>query len=277
MLYFKYTDTLESLVKDGKCLYPVRSTVNSAGYDLCLPISEPLIIPPHSSVELDFGVSVEVEEGTIDDSISVLLLPRSSLSSKKSLIMDTDDASIPVGSRLVTSVYNFSDTPSVISPCERIFQVVLNKVSFVPANSEEVSVESAEGFSFPYMDTSEFIQFVAADPAVLFPGKVTKVRTGLKVKIPEDTFILLEPASGLIGNYVVVLANNKGIIDSDYYDNKSTGGHIQFLLVNLGYVPLDIPVGTRLGFGTILNFGTTENGITANEIRVGGMGSTDEK
>jgi dUTP pyrophosphatase len=55
----------------------------------------------------------------------------------------------------------------------------------------------------------------AAEDTILSQGKVTLVRTGLKMKAPPGTFIEIRPRSGL-STKGVLMANAPGTIDRDY-------------------------------------------------------------
>jgi dUTP pyrophosphatase len=55
----------------------------------------------------------------------------------------------------------------------------------------------------------------AAEETTVYPGKVTLVRTGLKMKAPHGTFIEIRPRSGL-STKGVIMVNAPGTIDSDY-------------------------------------------------------------
>ncbi len=55
----------------------------------------------------------------------------------------------------------------------------------------------------------------AAEDTVLVPGKVTLVRTGLKMRPPKGTFLEVRPRSGL-SSQGVLMVNAPGTIDRDY-------------------------------------------------------------
>jgi dUTP pyrophosphatase len=55
----------------------------------------------------------------------------------------------------------------------------------------------------------------AAEDTLLVEGKVTLVRTGLKMRAPPGTFIEIRPRSGL-STKGVIMANAPGTIDRDY-------------------------------------------------------------
>ena len=70
---------------------------------------------------------------------------------------------------------------------------------------------------------------------VLFEkGKVTKVYTGIKARMNDDEFLGMFIRSSVGGKLNLNLANQVGIIDSDYYNNESNEGHIIVSVRNLG-------------------------------------------
>ncbi len=66
------------------------------------------------------------------------------------------------------------------------------------------ATEGSAGFDLP-----------AAESGVLERGKVTLVRTGLKMRCPPGTFLEVRPRSGL-STKGVHMVNAPGTIDSDY-------------------------------------------------------------
>jgi dUTP pyrophosphatase len=68
----------------------------------------------------------------------------------------------------------------------------------------------------PAMATNEAACFdiYAYEPAVVVAGKVTPVKCGIAVEIPDGYFIDVRPRSGL--SKIVGISNAPGTIDSDY-------------------------------------------------------------
>ncbi len=105
-------------------------------------------------------------------------------------------------------------------------------------------------------------------------GEEVSVPTGLKIKLPAGYFLMLVPRSSLGMNYGIELANTVGIIDADYYNNKSNEGHILVKLVNRGNKTCIIPRDKAICQGLILRYEITSND-RATAKRIGGIGSTD--
>lgn len=105
------------------------------------------------------------------------------------------------------------------------------------------------------------------------------VPTGIKAKMPEDEMLLLYNRSSNPLKRFLFLANGVGVVDSDYYNNESNEGHIQFQFINLGPTPITIKKGERIGQGIFQKFLlTTDPEITQRrDLRLGGFGSTDKE
>ena len=113
-----------------------------------------------------------------------------------------------------------------------------------------------------------------ADIIKQYKRKVTLVPTGVKARMPEESYLQLSVRSSLSLKHWLILANGVGIIDADYYNNPDNEGHIYFQLINL--LPFDILLkkGDCIGQGVFLPYGIVENDSCGN-VRTGGFGSTD--
>ena len=78
-------------------------------------------------------------------------------------------------------------------------------------------VADAPAVPLPHKATrgSACFDLYAAEPVVLRRGRVTLVRTGLKLRAPVRTFLEVRPRSGL-STKGVVMVNAPGTIDRDY-------------------------------------------------------------
>lgn len=104
----------------------------------------------------------------------------------------------------------------------------------------------------------------------------TMIPTGLKVKMDENIVLELHPRSSIGSNCLLQLANQTGIIDSDYYNNEDNEGHIFVPLINLSPVDIKIKKGDKIAQGIFVNYLITDDDYTSNE-RTGGFGSTDKE
>lgn len=111
------------------------------------------------------------------------------------------------------------------------------------------------------------------------PGNiVTYVKTGVKIKMQEDEFLLLANRSSNPKNKELILMNGVGIIDSDYYNNPDNDGEIVFAFSSLNPTGSFIKKGDKIGQGIIMKFIKTENDFSSSPIntRMGGFGSTSK-
>lgn len=120
--------------------------------------------------------------------------------------------------------------------------------------------------------------FISPLDFTLKEGETITIPTGIKVELDKDKFLALVPRSGLGFKYRCQLDNTIGIIDSDYYNNAKNEGHIFVRITNdskNGKV-MTVEKGKAFCQGIILKYYTVEDD-TADGIREGGMGSTDNK
>lgn len=107
--------------------------------------------------------------------------------------------------------------------------------------------------------------------------KPTLVHTGIKSYMPSGMVLTLENRSSNPGKKNLILANSIGIVDKDYYSNKSNDGEIMFAFYNVGKEDIVIKAGDKLGQGVFLNYALPDSGFTVeNAEREGGFGSTDK-
>ena len=109
---------------------------------------------------------------------------------------------------------------------------------------------------------------------VIPAGKIRMGITGVKVYMMEDEVFKIYPRSSLSRRYHLTLANNVGIIDSDYYSNPDNDGHIGVTLRNFGTEEVVIKKGERVAQGIFHKFLTVTNEEAILAKREGGFGST---
>lgn len=120
--------------------------------------------------------------------------------------------------------------------------------------------------------------YAPEDINVLGKGAVTYVKTGVKVKLAEDEFLMLCNRSSNPKKKELVLMNGVGIVDSDYYGNPDNDGEIAFAFSSLNETGSFIKKGEKIGQGIIQKFIKTEDDYSSNPTvtRAGGFGSTGE-
>ena len=110
---------------------------------------------------------------------------------------------------------------------------------------------------------------------VLKKGETIKILTGLRCKMDNDVVLMIYPRSSLGFKYRMMLENTVGIIDSDYFDAENEG-HIMIKFTNHGDKDLVISKGTAFAQGIFMRYLKTIDD-EVSDIRVGGIGSTNEK
>lgn len=106
--------------------------------------------------------------------------------------------------------------------------------------------------------------------------KPTLVPTGIKCCLEHpNTYLELSVRSSCPLKYWLIMANNEGIIDADYYNNESNEGHIYFQLINLSPYDIKLSKGDVIGQGIIKSYLTTDDD-SASGKRIGGFGSTNK-
>lgn len=145
----------------------------------------------------------------------------------------------------------------------------------VPRRARTVIVERVVGapeLPLPVRATggSACFDLAAAETAVLERGRVTLVRTGLRVRCPKGTFLEVRPRSGL-GTRGVLMVNAPGTIDADY------SGEVRVPLTFLFDGRYTVEVGDRIGQVRLVHdlpvvFRTGR--VAPQESRNGGFGST---
>ena len=111
----------------------------------------------------------------------------------------------------------------------------------------------------------------------LSKAKPTLVPTGVKCKLDPNTYLELSVRSSCPLKYWLILANSKGIIDADYYNNPDNEGEIFFQMINLSSKPIQLRKGDVIGQGIIHEYLITSDDTAYQraQTRSGGFGSTD--
>lgn len=117
--------------------------------------------------------------------------------------------------------------------------------------------------------------FVLPYDVVIEPHERVLVATGIRVQLDPDKVLLMFIRSSL-SKQGIELGNQVSVIDSDYYDNPTNGGHIFEYLINHTDKRVILPKGTRAFQGVIVQYFVTEDdAVGSGRLRVGGFGSTD--
>jgi dUTP pyrophosphatase len=117
---------------------------------------------------------------------------------------------------------------------------------------------------------SACFDLVAAEAAELVRGRVTLVRTGLRMRCPPGTFLEVRPRSGL-STKGVLMVNAPGTIDRDY------SGEVRVPLTFLFDGSYSILAGDRIGQVRLVEDHPTrfrKGRVPSVATRRGGFGST---
>jgi len=107
--------------------------------------------------------------------------------------------------------------------------------------------------------------------AVLGPGDIRLIPTGLFLEIPPGYEAQVRPRSGLALRHGLTVANTPGTIDSDYR------GEVGVILINLGREPVAVTRGMRVAqlvVAPVVRAELVEGEPNATERAGGGFGHT---
>lgn len=140
---------------------------------------------------------------------------------------------------------------------ERLRFKKLEALAILPA----YQTEGASGFDFH-----------SIQKAILRPGEIAIVRTGLAVEIPFGLELQIRARSGLAAKQGVFLVNGVGTIDSDFR------GEIKIIMSTCGPKPVVLEAGARIAQGVLLKVERVRlelaEELSMTERDVGGFGST---
>ena len=130
----------------------------------------------------------------------------------------------------------------------------------------------------PYQKTIHSAGYDFHSPIkVIIPGKnKITVWTDIKSYMKEDEVLLLYIRSSLGIKKSITLANGTGVIDSDYYNNKSNEGNIGICLQNNSEKEIIIEKNEAVAQGVFVKYLKSDNG-NSEDKREGGIGSTNKQ
>ena len=109
---------------------------------------------------------------------------------------------------------------------------------------------------------------------VIPKGKTVVLSTGIKACMNNDEFLMVVIRSSLGVKKGLKMANQVGIIDSDYYNNIDNEGHVWICLQNEGNKDYIINVGDSFAQGIFTKYLLADDDNSSG-VRVGGLGSTN--
>ncbi len=115
--------------------------------------------------------------------------------------------------------------------------------------------------------------FYLPDDVILVPNTPTLVWTDIKAYMLPDEFLGIYIRSSIAIKKGIIIVNQTGIVDSDYYNNSSNDGNIIICLMikNKNYKTLK--KGERVAQGIFQKYLVTDDDYI-DKIRDGGLGST---
>ena len=144
---------------------------------------------------------------------------------------------------------------------------------------EKIAKYAAVDFPMPERKTqkSAGYDFCLPEDVVLEPGKLQLVPTGIKAYMQDGEYLGMHIRSSMAVKKRIMLVNNVGIIDADYYNNADNEGHIMLALLNTGDEALALPKGECVAQGIFYNYLVADGDEEAEKaVRGGGFGSTSK-
>lgn len=157
----------------------------------------------------------------------------------------------------------------------------MRKFEFVKRISGEncENIELPLNFDLPKRSTAKSAgyDFINPERVEIPPYKLgdnpTMVKTGVKVEMPDDEYLMLVNRSSNPKKKKLVIPNSVGIVDADYYENPDNDGEMMFGFYNLSNETVIIEAGEKLGQGIFCKYEITDDDDAQGE-RLGGFGST---
>ena len=109
----------------------------------------------------------------------------------------------------------------------------------------------------------------------LLPGESKVIPTGIKAYMLDDEYLSIYIRSSVGTKKDVILKNQVGIIDADYYNNSGNEGNILIAIRNIGNNVFEAKKGDAIAQGIFQKYLTVdEDDKVIKKVRQGGVGST---
>ena len=125
---------------------PVCGSTEAAGHDLSAAIDTNVLIPPHQTVKIPTGISIELPKNTFGG-----IYARSGIASREGLrpanctgVIDSD-----YRGEIIVAIHNDSDTHRIVEPGERIAQLIVQpyiRARYVEVNALSTTDRGSGGF-----------------------------------------------------------------------------------------------------------------------------------
>ena len=136
--------------------------------------------------------------------------------------------------------------------------------------------ELYESYNIPKRSTKESAgyDFESLFNFILKPGEIKKFPLGVKANMNSSEVLLIVVRSSQGFIYNVILCNEVGVIDRDYYNNPDNEGHMWIKLENHGDKDYVVKKGDKICQGIFIPFLTVDNEENIDNVRTSGIGST---
>lgn len=178
------------------------------------------------------------------------------------------DISLPVRKTKASAGYDFEVAEDIVIESYDTLMMDLDQELGIKAVKEALFTNA-----MPVLKNYTLDEVAAATKKTR--AKPSLVATGVKCRMPENTYLELNIRSSCPLKYWLVLANSVGVIDADYYNNPDNEGEIFFQIINLSPFPIQLKKGDIIGQGIFKEYLTTEDDAAGGE-RTGGFGSTSK-
>lgn len=118
--------------------------------------------------------------------------------------------------------------------------------------------------------------FYSNEEIIIAPNQQYTFWTDVKAYMLPDEFLGIHVRSSIAIKSHLVLKNQEGIIDSDYYSNIDNDGNIGICLKNVGVGNIIVKVNDRIAQGIFQKYLTIDDEEVIEQLRSGGVGSTDK-
>ncbi len=165
----------------------------------------------------------------------------------------------------------------IIYPAESFRRDILIGDEMKLRGFEKISSYNNVEFTMPERKTqcSAGYDICVPEEVVLEPGVLKLVPTGVKAYMQQDEFLGVHIRSSMAVKKNLMLVNNVGIIDADYYNNADNEGHIMLALLNMSKNAVILQKNERIAQGIFYKYLTADDDNTAAKaVRSGGFGST---
>ena len=93
----------------------------------------------------------------------------------------------------------------------------------------------------------------------LLPGEIKKIPTGIKANMEDDEALFIIVRSSMGFKYNIRLTNQVGLIDRDYYNNKTNEGHMWISIQNEGDKIFTLNKHDHIAQGIFMKYLTVDN------------------